>query len=123
MSYSFYNFLHLFGMILLLPGYGALLARAVLAPENRSLRLWGAVLGGIGLLLLLVAGFGMQAKGDWGWPLWILLKIAIWGLLGAALSSINRKPEWNGILWIAVIALAGLSAWLGVFGKTTPALN
>ncbi|MFP4351672.1 MAG: hypothetical protein ACLFRP_03340 [Puniceicoccaceae bacterium] len=123
MSYSFYNFLHLLGLILVLPGYGALLARAVLAPENRPLRIWGAVLGGVGLLLLLVAGFGMQAKGDWGWPLWILLKIGTWGLLGASLTLIDKKPGLNWFAWIAVIGISALSAWLGIFGKTTPALN
>ena len=123
MSYNFYLFLHLLGLILLLLGYGGLLARAVLDPANRSIRLLGAVVGGVGLLFLLVSGFGMQAKGDWGWPIWILLKIGVWLLLGAALAFINRKPAWNRWLWIAVALLAGLSAWLGVYGKLTPSLN
>jgi len=123
MSYNFYNFIHLFGVILLLLGYGALLARAVLAPDNKSVRFWGAIIGGIGLLFLLVAGFGMQAKGGFGWPLWILLKIVIWVLLGGALSFINKKPSWNKALWVAVIALSGMAVWLGIFGKLTPGLN
>lgn len=123
MSYPFYNFLHLLGLILLLLGYGALLARAVLAPENRSVRILGAVIGGVGLLFLLVSGFGMQAKGSWGWPLWLILKTVVWVLLGAALALINRKPTWNATLWIAVVLLASLSAWLGIFGKVTDALN
>ncbi len=123
MSYPFYNFLHLFGVILLLLGYGALLVRVVLQPENRSIRILGGVIAGVGLLLLLVSGFGMQAKGAWGWPLWLILKIVVWLLLGLFLSFINRMPDWNKALWVGVVVLAGLSAWLAIFGKTTEALN
>lgn len=123
MSYQFYNFLHLLGVILLLVGYGALLARVVLQPENKSVRVLGAVLGGIGLTLLLVSGFGMQAKGSWGWPLWLILKIVVWFLLGVFLSFINRMPEWNKALWAGVIVLAAVSAWLAIFGKSLEALN
>lgn len=123
MSYNFYLFLHLFAALLVVLGYGALLARAILAPENKPMRVKGAILSGIGLLLLLVAGFGMQAKLGIGWPVWFIAKIVLWVLLGAALSLINKKPAWNCGLWVAIIAIVGLAAWLGVFGKTIPALQ
>ncbi len=115
MSYQFYNFLHLVGMTGLLTGYGALLARAVLAPENKPIRVWGAILSGLGLVLLLVAGFGMQAKGGWGWPLWLLLKIVIWIVLGFLLSVINKRPEYNKGLWALVLALVVVVLWLGQY--------
>jgi len=123
MSAQFYLFFHLLGGFLLVLGYGALLARAVLAADNKPMRVWGSVISGIGLILLLVAGFGMQAKLGVGWPTWLILKIVIWILLGGVLALINRRADWNRMLWIAVILLAGLSAWLGVFGKLTPALQ
>ena len=123
MSINFYLFIHLFGAFLLILGYGALLARAVLAPDNKPVRVFGAILSGIGLLMILVGGFGMQAKLSLGWPIWLILKIVIWVLLGGALSMINKKPAWNKALWVAVIVLAGLAAWLGVFGNVTPALQ
>ncbi len=123
MSYQFYQFIHILGAFVLVLGYGSLLARAVLAPENKSFRVWGSIISGIGLLVILVAGFGMQAKLGIGWPLWLNIKIVIWLLLGAVLSLINKKGEWNKALWLAVIVLAGLSAWLGVFGKTIAALR
>ncbi|MEM0967417.1 MAG: hypothetical protein AAGJ81_14820 [Verrucomicrobiota bacterium] len=123
MSYNFYTFFHLLGLILLSLGLGALLARAVLAPENKSFRIGGAIVAGFGMIFLLVAGFGMQAKGGYGWPLWLNLKVVIWLLLGAVFTTIKRKPEWNVMLWVSVIVLTGLAAWLGVFGKLTPALQ
>ena len=118
MSYQTYNFLHLIGVIATFMGIGALLARAALAPNNRTMRVWGAVVAGVGLLLLLVAGFGMQAKGPYGWPVWMLAKIVLWVLLGGMLALINRKPKWNSLFWIAVFILAVAAVWLGVFKPT-----
>jgi len=122
MSLQFYNFIHLLGLILLLLGYGALLARAVLAPDNKPYRIFGSIVGGVGLLFLLVSGFGMQAKGGFGWPDWLIMKIGVWVLLGASLSLINRKSSWSPAWWVTIILLASLAAWLGIFGKLTPAL-
>jgi len=118
MSYQTYNFLHLIGVVATFLGIGALLARAALAPSNRTMRVWGAVVAGIGLLLLLVAGFGMQAKGPYGWPMWMLAKIVLWVLLGGLLGLINRKPKWNALFWVAVLLVGGAAAWLGVFKPT-----
>ncbi|MGE9291813.1 MAG: hypothetical protein ACQKBT_12515 [Puniceicoccales bacterium] len=123
MSINFYLFLHLLGAFILILGYGALLARAVLAPDHKPLRVWGSIISGLGLLMILVGGFGMQAKMGLGWPTWLIIKIVIWLLLGAALSLINKKPALNKLLWAAVIVLAGLAAWLGVFGILTPSLQ
>ena len=123
MSYNFYLFIHVLGALLLLLGYGALLVRAVLAADNKPFRIWGSVISGIGLLFLLVAGFGLQARLGIGWPTWFILKMVTWLLLGGALAFINRRPDWNKILWVAVIVLAGFAAWLGIFGKVTPALQ
>tara|TARA_R100000027_G_scaffold27499_1_gene19908 strand:- start:6548 stop:6871 length:324 start_codon:yes stop_codon:yes gene_type:complete len=104
-------------------GYGALLARAVLAPDNKPMRIMGAVVSGTGLFLIILGGFGMKARLHYDWPMWLNIKIVIWLLLGAALSMVNKKPEWNKVLWIAIIVLAGFAAWLGVFGNTVQALQ
>lgn len=118
MSFQTYHFLHLIGVIATFLGIGALLARAALAPTNRTMRVWGAVVAGIGLLFLLVSGFGMQAKGGFGWPLWMLAKIILWVLLGGLLALINRKPKWHAVFWIAVFAIGFAAAWLGYFKPT-----
>ncbi len=123
MSLQFYNYLHLLGVILLVLGYGSLLTRAVLAPENRPFRVFGAVLGGSARALLIVSPFALHANRQWGWPLWAHLKNCNWVDLGMVLAAINRKRSWNTALWIAVFLLVAASAWLGTFGRNFAALH
>lgn len=53
-----------------------------------------AILHGVGLLLLLVAGFGALAKlGYKGPPGWAIGKLAIWLLLGAAPVIFKKAPQ------------------------------
>ena len=73
-------------------GYGALLARSMAAPENVPVRKLGSITCGIGLLFILVAGFGLVAKLGYNYTeTWILVKFAIWLLLGGLIVLINRK--------------------------------
>lgn len=120
---NLYLFMHLLGAFLLVLGYGALLARAVLNPAHRPMRIVGSAISGIGLFLIVLGGFGMKAKMHYEWPTWLIIKIAVWLLLGIALAAINRNPAWNKVMWGVVIVLAGFAAWLGVIGKNIPALQ
>ena len=79
---------------------------------------------GIALVLLLVAGFGMQAKGGIdGFPLWMIAKIVIWIAFGAAIVLAKRKVIEGKVAWISMIALGSLAAYLGLFGRTIAFLN
>ena len=61
MDPNFYQVLHIVGISMVFLGYGALLARSMAAPENVSVRKLGSITSGIGLLLILVAGFSLVA--------------------------------------------------------------
>ena len=83
-----------------LQGAGAAVAEGESAPARP--KLW-AILHGVGLLLLLVAGFGAFAKlGYKGAPGWVLGKVAIWILLGGTPVILKRAPQ---VAKGAVIAL------------------
>ena len=67
----------------------------------------------IGLLVILVAGFGLKAKLQIvNWPGWLIAKLIIWLVLGALLAVINRKPSAGLPLWILVIILGAAAAYL-----------
>ena len=88
-------------------GYGALLARSMAAPENVSIRKLGSITSGIGLLLILIAGFGLIPKlGHSYTETWILVKLIIWLILGGLIVLINRKPQLAMLLWCLLIALS-----------------
>ena len=107
MDPSFYQVLHIVGISMVFLGYGALLARSMAAPENVSIRKLGSITSGIGLLLILIAGFGLIPKlGHSYTETWILVKLVIWLILGGLIVLINRKPQLAMLLWCLLIALS-----------------
>lgn len=102
-----YQMMHLLGVLLVFTAYGALIARVWTGSTAAGLRKFGAIVSGIGLLLILVSGFGMQPI--YGWPLWILVKVAVWLSLGAMIVMINRKAL-PGPGLFAVTIILGLIA-------------
>lgn len=108
MSYEFYKVLHLLGLILLFFGFGGLLVPAFAKVElKKPARLMGFLTHGLGLLFILVSGFGMAARLGLvsGLPSWVHAKIGIWVLLGIAISLVKRKGY---IGWPVAILLWGL---------------
>ena len=111
MDPNFYQVLHIIGISMVFLGYGALLARSMAAPDNVSVRKLGSITSGIGLLLILVAGFGLVAKLGYNYTEnWILVKFVIWLLLGGLIVLINRKPQLAMLLWCLLIALSATAA-------------
>lgn len=108
---NFYQVLHIVGISMVYLGYGALLARSMAAPENVPVRKLGSITSGIGLLFILVAGFGLVAKLGYNYTdTWILVKFAIWLLLGFLIVLINRKPQLAMLLWCLLIALGAIAS-------------
>jgi hypothetical protein len=106
MDPNFYQVLHIVGISMVFLGYGALLARSMAAPDNVSVRKLGSITSGIGLTLILVAGFGLISKlGHSFTDIWILVKFVIWLILGGLIVLINRKPQLAMLLWCLLIAL------------------
>ena len=111
MDPDFYQVLHIIGISMVFLGYGALLARSMAAPGNASVRKLGSITSGIGLLLILVAGFGLVAKLGYNYTeTWILVKLATWLLLGGLIVLINRKPQLAMLLWCLLIALSATAS-------------
>jgi hypothetical protein len=107
MSYQFYKLLHVLGIMLLFFGFGG-----VLIPHLSGYNLTGKaklmafVTHGIGMLLLLVAGFGLLAKlGLDGIPGWIYIKLVVWLLLGAGIALARRRPSFVSFLILLVLAM------------------
>ena len=111
-----YKLLHLFGMFLLFTGLGALVGAAATSGGARGeLRRFGLVAHGVGLLVMLVAGFGLLARLEYGFPGWVLAKIGLWVVLGLSAVAIKKMGERSvSLLWVfPVLGLA--AAWLAVW--------
>jgi len=103
----YYKVLHLAGVIALFLSLGALAAsRGSLKPA--------AIGMGVSLLVILVAGFGMIAKYQYGFPGWVIAKLVIWVLLGCSLSVFKRGllPRPAAVALVLVLGIA--AAYLGL---------
>ena len=82
---------------------------------SNAFRKGAMITHGVGLLLLLVAGFGMLARlGIHPFPGWIVGKLVIWGLLGACVGLAYKKQVATK-LWFAIPVLVGVAAVLAVY--------
>jgi hypothetical protein len=109
MDYNFYKITHLIGISVLALGVGGMMAGG----EKRKAF---AILQGIGLLVMLVTGFGLLAKLKLTpyVPPFAIMKLVLWLVIGM-LPMLFRKlktPLFAAIL-ISII-LVGIMAWLGV---------
>lgn len=117
MSANFYKVMHLIGMFTLFMAYGALLLNALGGKGKEGLASKKLVMisHGVGLLLILVGGFGLLARTKVGWPDWVMGKMIIWLFLGGLLALVLRKPALAKPLWFGVLSLGGIAAYLAVF--------
>jgi hypothetical protein len=117
MPTELYKLLHLFGLVLAFVAIGGLALHGVNGgtKDSNKARKLAAMTHGIGMLLLLLGGFGMLAKAGGGFPPWIIGKLAIWFLIGASMMPLQRKPELAKTLWFALPVLAIVAASLALY--------
>lgn len=119
MSYTVYKLIHYVGIFMAsmsLAGIAFVSAEKKPLAEH-PLRLMAVISHGVGLLLVLLGGFGMLARlgiiGDL--PGWVLGKLGIWVLLGGALALVKRVPSmarvFLGLLLIAMLAAVYLALY------------
>ncbi|HSF32973.1 MAG TPA: hypothetical protein VLK82_21185 [Candidatus Tectomicrobia bacterium] len=112
-----YKNLHLIGVFMILVALGGVILQQIqAAPRQHTWRRPVAITHGIGMVLVLVGGFGMLARLGifWPWPGWIVGKIIIWLVLGLLIAVIGRAPALAKPLWWISIALAAIAAYLAL---------
>jgi hypothetical protein len=112
-----YKNLHLIGVFMILVALGGVILQQINATtRGQAWRQSVAITHGIGMVLVLVGGFGMLARLGifWPWPGWIVGKIVIWLVFGVLLAVIGRAPALAKPLWWSTIALAAIAAYLAL---------
>lgn len=120
MTYQFYKIMHFLGLMTLFFGLGGMLVASFARVQlNKPARLMTFLTHGLGLMLLLVGGFGMMAKLGimGGMPGWLTGKLVIWALLGLVVSVIKRKGY---IGWPLAILIIGLGTTASIFAINKP---
>lgn len=101
MSPNFYYILHVLSILVLT----AYTFYAFAAPAETRKRVM--MITGIASLLALVGGFGLQAKLNYGFPGWLIVKLVCWlGLSALAGFGYRRRGAAGPLALIAVASLA-----------------
>ena len=117
MSLEIYKTLHLLGLMMLFLGLGgALMANSTTVVVKTKVKVISSATHGVGLLLLIISGFGMAARLGImsGLPGWIYTIIFIWLLFGGAIVLAKRKANMTLVLTLLFCGLGFLAAYLGV---------
>lgn len=118
MSYQFYKFLHLIGIVMTIAALaGMSLHVASGGTKDYAGRKMAAILHGLGLTITLVAGFGLLARLGLmgGMPGWAIAKLIVWVILGGLPALIYRKPKQAKMFWYLIILFAALNAYLAIY--------
>jgi hypothetical protein len=119
MSYEFYKVLHILGLALVVLSLGGIIHHVINGGTKQSdaFRKGTMITHGVGLVLLVVAGFGMLARlGILATPPgWVIGKIVIWLALGAFVAIAYKKAALAKKFWIAVPVLVVISAVLAIY--------
>ena len=107
MPYTTYQIIHLVGLAALAIGTGGMMANG----NNRKLF---AIWQGVGLLVILVAGFGMLAKGKLGLPHFAIVKLILWVVVAVMPMILRKLKAPLSIAILVSLTLVGILAWLGV---------
>ncbi|MBC6415270.1 MAG: hypothetical protein GDA46_02645 [Bdellovibrionales bacterium] len=93
MSYTFYSSLHFISLLGLSLILGALWG--LYTNKNDSKKLLSILLSIHGLILffILLAGFGLIAKTNLNWSLWIYIKLILWVILGFLPLIIKKSGQ------------------------------
>jgi hypothetical protein len=107
MDLQTYRILHVTGLMLVFLGLGGILLR----PADGNPRV-AMLLHGIGMLLLLVAGFGMLAKRDLGFEGWVIAKLGIWVFLGVLPVLVKKRILSSFLAWVCAVGVGVTAVWL-----------
>ena len=119
MPYEVYKFLHLAGVFMVVMSSGALAMHVANGgTKDHAFHKPAMMFHGVGLFIVLVAGFGLLARlgiPHFPWPAFVFMKVFIWLLFGAMGAIIYRKPKLAPKLWWLVWVLAATAAWVAIY--------
>jgi len=117
LSLLFYKNLHLLGVFMLFIALGGVILHQINATARENIwRKPVAITHALGMVLVLVGGFGMLARLriTWTWPGPVTAKIVLRHLFGALIAVIRRAPALAKPLWWVTIVLGALAAYLAL---------
>lgn len=118
MSLEFYKLIHVIGIVLLFSGLVSLVVAKMINNEiPKKIRMLGFISHGVGVLFLLVSGFGMLARLGimTTWPTWAIVKLVIWLFFALAAVIIKRKAQLGTPALVSMLIIFMLAGYLALY--------
>lgn len=115
-SYAFYKVVHIISALAICYSI-AFISGFSSGQKGTPSSKFFAIVHGLGLLALFVAGFGLLARLGLvsGWPSWVVIKLILWVIL-ALLFSVAKRFSWGRPLVFALaLGTMGLATFLAAF--------
>ncbi|MBL7555837.1 MAG: SirB2 family protein [Bdellovibrionaceae bacterium] len=111
MPYEFYKVLHYTGLIITFTSLSGYIFYTMQDKTNTKKKFF-SILHGIGLLILLVSGFGLAARLGFmsQLPTWVYIKLVLWLAVGAALTMVKRQVMGPMALYLFIVVLGILAS-------------
>ena len=107
MDATIYKIIHLTGIAAIALGVGGMMA-------GGSNRKPFAICQGVGLLVMLVSGFGLLAKLHLGYPHFAIVKTVLWVVIAILPMLARRLKLPVAAAMLISLTMVGIMAWLGV---------
>jgi hypothetical protein len=116
MDYPTFRIIHLTGLTLTVMGLAGVLASRAASEAVFKKRWIFHASHGVGMLLLVVSGFGLAGLLGLMHPVpgWLKGKLVIWLLAGGAMVLATRLSRFAGVVLIFIAALVLAAAWLAI---------
>ena len=120
-SHSTYLVIHVLGILLVFVALGGVALHALNGgtKQDNGARKWVAVMHGLGMVFILLGGFGMLARlgivQGGAFPGWVWAKLVILIVLGSVVMLPYRKPELALPIFLALPFLGAMAGFLAIF--------
>ena len=108
MSAEFYTVVHFVGISLLVVSLGGMIQFSITNSGASKTHLM--LMHGVALLLIAVSGFGLIAKLNLSFSIWLILKILVWIIFGG-LATLIFKLNQKLFLYLIIPVLVGAAAY------------
>ena len=115
--YEVYRLVHFFGIFSTLVAIGGTCLHVInggTRATNPNRRLL-AMVHGIGMFLIILGGFGMLARLDIGFPVWVMAKLGVWVVIGGAITLPYASSSLARLLIIGAPLLAIIAGTLALY--------
>lgn len=110
MDINVFRLIHIIGIATLFVGLGGMFCADAQGGQRRTFAMWQ----GIGLLLMIISGFGMLGIMKLGFPKPAIAKVILWAGLAVLPVLTRRKVVPTGVAVLLAIILGGVLAWIGL---------